>query len=99
MLSVNEWLHFHETRDVVFCHACLKALENYILTSGDQHEPPVGMGLATAGKRLSHEKRSNGEICHCTVQQCEEFMSEQHSLEKKKNRSIVVIMLSDTRGI
>ena len=107
-----EWLHYDETRDVVFCHICLKALANNMLTSLNADPAFTRNGFsnwknATDTKKGFHKHESSDAHLEAMARYVTvpstargdigELISEQHSLEKRKNKKILLTILSNIR--
>jgi len=107
-----KWLHYDETRDVVFRHICLKALENNMLSSLNADPTFTRNGFinwknATDTKERFHKHESSDSHLETIARYVTapttargdigELTSEQHSLEKSKNRKILLTILSNIR--
>jgi hypothetical protein len=108
----RSWLHYDEETDTVFCHTCLKAIQNNMLSStkADPAFTRIGFGnwKNAMEKKKGFQKHESSESHREAVARyvtapatkvgdVGELLSDKHAQEKAKNRSILLTIMSNVR--
>ena len=108
----HPWLHYDESRDAAFCHTCIKAVANNMISSGNADVVFTGHGYANwknatekkKGFRKHETSASHQEAVarYVTIPQevggdVGKLLNDQLAKDKARNRKVLLAILANVR--